>query len=135
MKGPSLSRALLVASLVVAVAFAGGCRSARIDEKTAEQATTVPPVDVSGALPAPPVVGSLDYRVGPLDVLDVQVFGVEALTRTARVTQAGEISLAVDRAREGAGTDRRPSWRTRSSTACRRTTWRIPRSPYSSPNT
>jgi polysaccharide export outer membrane protein len=93
MKGPSLSRALLVASLVVAVAFAGGCRSARIDEKTAEQATTVPPVDVSGALPAAPVVGSLDYRVGPLDVLDVQVFGVEELTRSVRVTQAGEISL------------------------------------------
>jgi polysaccharide export outer membrane protein len=93
MKGPSLSKALLVAGLVVAVLFAGGCRSARIDEKTVQQANVVPPIDTSTTLPAAPVIGSIDYRVGPRDVLEVEVFGVEELTRTLRVSEGGEISM------------------------------------------
>jgi len=93
MTGPSLSKAALIAVLLVAVALAGGCRSARIDEATAEKANVVPPVDVSGSLPAAPVMGSRDYRVGPQDVLDVEVFGVEELSRSVRVSQGGEISM------------------------------------------
>ncbi|MEZ5582103.1 MAG: polysaccharide biosynthesis/export family protein [Candidatus Competibacteraceae bacterium] len=34
-----------------------------------------------------------DYRVGPDDLLDVQVFGVEELSQKVRVNSAGNISL------------------------------------------
>jgi polysaccharide export outer membrane protein len=85
----------LAAGLLVLAALAGGCRSASIDsatvEKTEAQATQVP--SLAGALPAVPIVGSIDYRVGPLDALDIEVYGAEDLTRSVRVTQAGEISL------------------------------------------
>ena len=90
---PSLSRAALIAVLLASLALLGGCRSARIDESTAERANVVPPVDVSGSLPAAPVMGSRDYRVGSNDVLDVEVFGVEELSRSVRVSQGGEISM------------------------------------------
>jgi polysaccharide export outer membrane protein len=93
MMGHSPSKAALLAGLLVLVAFTGGCRSARINEETAAQANVVPPVDVSGALPAAPVMGSRDYRVGPQDVLDIEVFGVEELSRSVRISQGGEISM------------------------------------------
>ncbi|HVN42357.1 MAG TPA: polysaccharide biosynthesis/export family protein, partial [Steroidobacteraceae bacterium] len=65
-----------------------------MDASTVEQANKAPPkVDPKGALPAVPVVGSTDYRVGPLDLLDVEVFQVPDLTRSVRVSAAGEISL------------------------------------------
>lgn len=35
----------------------------------------------------------LDYRIGSLDVLEITVFGVPELTRTAQVTSGGQISL------------------------------------------
>ena len=91
--GPSLLKALLAAGLVVAVVTAGGCRSAKIDEASVEQANAVPPVDAGGMLPAKPVTGSLDYRIGPMDVLEIEVFGVEELTRSVRVSQGGEFSM------------------------------------------
>jgi polysaccharide export outer membrane protein len=82
------------ACLLVAVALLGGCRSARITESTVEQANVRPPTEpVTGGLPAVPVMGSTDYRVGPLDVLDVEVFGVPDLTRSVRVSVDGEFFL------------------------------------------
>ena len=44
-------------------------------------------------LPAAPITGPTDYRVGPLDLLEVTVFGSEQLSRTVRVTASGEFSL------------------------------------------
>ena len=87
-------RPVATACLLVAVALLGGCRSARIDESTVEQANASPPTQpVSGGLPAVPVMGSTDYRVGPLDVLDVEVFGVPDLTKSVRVSVGGEFTM------------------------------------------
>jgi polysaccharide export outer membrane protein len=47
----------------------------------------------AGALPAAPVTGATDYRVGPLDVLDIEVFGAKELSRSARVSVAGDFSM------------------------------------------
>lgn len=86
--------------LAMALALAGvflllaGCRSANIStssvERSNEEAPTTP---VTGALPATPVIGSTDYRVGPLDVLDIEVFGAPDLTRSVRVSVGGEFTL------------------------------------------
>lgn len=82
------------ACLLLASALLGGCRSASINEGTVEQANKKPPVQpVSGALPATPVIGSTDYRVGPLDVLDVEVFSVPDLTKSVRVSVGGEFTM------------------------------------------
>ena len=82
------------ACVLVAVALLGGCRSARINESSVEQANQRPPTQpTTGGLPAIPVMGSTDYRVGPLDVLDVEVFGVPDLTRSVRVSVGGEFTL------------------------------------------
>jgi polysaccharide export outer membrane protein len=87
-------RPVATAWLLVAVALLSGCLSARIDESTVEQANANPPTQpVSGGLPAVPVMGSTDYRVGPLDVLDVEVFGVPDLTKSVRVSVGGEITM------------------------------------------
>jgi polysaccharide export outer membrane protein len=83
-----------IAALIAAAALLGGCRSASITTSTVEQSNqSVPAQPVTGALPARPVIGSVDYRVGPLDVLDMEVFGVPALTRSVRVSEDGEISV------------------------------------------
>jgi polysaccharide export outer membrane protein len=80
-------------ALVAAGLLLGGCRSARIDESTAERYNKSPPKEAVGGLPAAPVIGSTDYRVGPLDVLDIEVFGVEDLTRTVRISAGGQFSM------------------------------------------
>ena len=87
-------RPVATACLLVAFALLSGCLSARIDESTVEQANANPPTQpVSGGLPAVPVMGSTDYRVGPLDVLDVEVFGVPDLTKSVRVSVGGDITM------------------------------------------
>jgi polysaccharide export outer membrane protein len=87
-------RPVATACLLVAVALLSGCRSARINQSTVEQANANPPAEpASGGLPAVPLMGSTDYRVGPLDVLDVEVFGVPDLTKSVRVTVGGEITM------------------------------------------
>jgi len=82
------------ACLLLAFALLSGCRSASISESTVEAANKKAPVQpVSGALPATPVIGSTDYRVGPLDVLDVEVFSVPDLTKSVRVSVGGEFTM------------------------------------------
>ena len=91
----NLTRVGLTAGLIVLLALGGGCRSAQIDSSTVKKADAqdaqVP--SLAGALPAAPVVGSLDYRIGPLDVVDVEVYDAKDLTRSVRVSEGGEISL------------------------------------------
>jgi polysaccharide export outer membrane protein len=79
--------------LIAAAILLGGCRSAQIDSATVTAAGSTNAASLAGALPAVPVVGSVDYRVGPLDVLEVEVFGAADLTRSVRVTEGGEITL------------------------------------------
>jgi polysaccharide biosynthesis/export protein len=85
-----LSAAILLA-LVATLCF-GGCRSAHISPATIEKANRNPPA-APGVLPAMPVVGPVDYRIGPLDVLEVEVFGAPALSRTVRISAGGEFSM------------------------------------------
>jgi polysaccharide export outer membrane protein len=86
-------RPVATACLLVAIALLSGCLSARIDESTVEQANAKPPSQPINGLPAVPVVGSTDYRVGPLDVLDVEVFGVPDLTKSVRISVGGEFTM------------------------------------------
>jgi polysaccharide biosynthesis/export protein len=50
---------------------------------------SVQPSAIPGALQASP----RDYRIGPEDLIEIQVFGVDQLTRTVRVNNRGQISL------------------------------------------
>jgi polysaccharide export outer membrane protein len=79
---------------LVACAFAlGGCISAHINEASVREAVLHPPKGPEQELPAMPVEGSTDYRIGPLDLLSVEIFQLPDLTRDVRVSAAGEISL------------------------------------------
>jgi polysaccharide export outer membrane protein len=85
-------RPRILVVLLLAVSLLGGCRSAQIGPDTVTEANTATPA-LAGALPATPILGSIDYRVGGLDVLEIEVFGAEALTRSVRVSESGEITL------------------------------------------
>lgn len=90
---PSPVRAVLVlACLGVSLAL-GGCVTAGIDANTVKAANRNPPKGPAEQLPAVPIEGANDYRIGPLDVLNVEVFQLPDLTREVRVSAAGEISL------------------------------------------
>jgi polysaccharide biosynthesis/export protein len=57
-------------------------------------ATAAPAARLSAQpLPALRVPAARDYRIGAEDLLEIQVFGVEQLTRTVRVNSAGAVSL------------------------------------------
>lgn len=85
---------ILTLFLAVAGLGLGGCQSAKIGSATVQEANREgPQVAPVGMLPAAPVLGSVDYRVGPLDVLDIEVFGTEDLTRSVRVSASGEFTL------------------------------------------
>jgi polysaccharide export outer membrane protein len=100
-------------ALVVLVAIAMSC--ARAAEATTSSDAGSPALRMSSALGVPPAPAataptpaapatpvpataapinlSRDYRIGPDDLVDVQVFGVDQLTRTVRVNSAGYVSL------------------------------------------
>jgi polysaccharide export outer membrane protein len=93
--------------LVLLVALLGIAACAGTSQPPAEATspTPAPPVaasaliaPISGSvMPAPstgPVAASNDYRIGPQDLLKLDVFGVEALSkRSVRVNASGQISL------------------------------------------
>jgi polysaccharide biosynthesis/export protein len=54
---------------------------------------TPSPVTPSPVLPAAGPLSIKDYRIGPEDLLEIQVFGVDQLSRTVRVNSRGFISL------------------------------------------
>lgn len=72
---------------VLLVAACASPRSPSIDGVEAVHAS------LASGDPAPPAGGTQDYRIGPQDLLELQVFGVEALNRTVRVNSRGLISL------------------------------------------
>src|SRR5689334_5238203 len=53
------------------------------DELTLTTAAARP--EAASPRAAAPMAGARDYRIGPDDLLEIQVFGVEQLTRTVRV--------------------------------------------------
>ena len=56
--------------------------------------TSAPSTGRSAALGTLASLG-VDYRIGPNDLMDVEVFGVPDLKRTIRVNSSGQISLAL----------------------------------------
>jgi polysaccharide biosynthesis/export protein len=91
---PTPFRRLVALALMAGTLLLAGCQSAFIGPSDVAQANRdVPLQSPIGALPAAPVIGSTDYRVGPLDVLDVEVFGVEQLTRTVRISAGGQFTM------------------------------------------
>jgi polysaccharide export outer membrane protein len=51
----------------------------------------------------PAATGTDDYRISPLDVLDISVFGVQDLSRTVQVSSSGVISLPLIRTVKAGG--------------------------------
>ncbi|HYC36828.1 MAG TPA: polysaccharide biosynthesis/export family protein [Usitatibacter sp.] len=51
------------------------------------------PMPVALARPAQVPSGNKDYRIGSEDLLEIQVFGVDQLSRTVRVNSRGQVSL------------------------------------------
>jgi polysaccharide export outer membrane protein len=90
--------------LVLAITFAaavGGCAS----NPTLGQGSSA--VRVAQALPPPDQTGMgidlSNYRIGPLDVIRVEVFGAPELTREAEVDAAGNFSVPLAGAVQAAG--------------------------------
>lgn len=83
---------LAMAAVLVLAACATGTKPVRTTEyaKLAESGR-LPPPDTTSASGA--YIGVPDYRIGPLDQLEVNVFQVPDLSRTVRVNSSGEISL------------------------------------------
>lgn len=82
-----------LAGLLLAAALLGGCQTSSISQASVQRVNQSPvPTDKSG-LPAVPVMGSTDYRLGPLDLLDIEVFGSPDLTRSVRISAGGDISM------------------------------------------
>ena len=102
MKIAFLIPALLLAVLQPGFANAQGRNAA--DAPLSQNVETVPGVPLSAA--SSPTAGraaplgtlaslGADYRIGPNDLMDVEVFGVPDLKRTVRVNSSGLISLAL----------------------------------------
>ncbi|MDG4550513.1 MAG: polysaccharide export protein [Candidatus Contendobacter sp.] len=71
---------------------------------TAAVPTTTPAPSVAAGSPAIPAAASNDYRIGPQDLLKIDVFGVEALSkRSVRVNASGQISLPLIGALQAGG--------------------------------
>lgn len=71
----------------------GGCVSAGIGPASVRAANTQAPLQPLDRLPARAVEGPAVYRLGPMDVVAVDVFREQDLTRDVRVEENGEISL------------------------------------------
>ena len=89
-----LSKRVRLAGLLAACALAGvagGQAPEKLSLRLSDQLTEIP----SGSLPAKAALqpGTMDYRIGADDLLEIQVFGVDQLTRTVRVNSRGQVSL------------------------------------------
>lgn len=85
-----------------ATAWLALCCALPLNGLAAEQPAADDAAGSSAAAVAKPAAGKTlsgrnnvlsDYRVGPQDLLEIQTFGVEALSRTVRVNSRGAISL------------------------------------------
>lgn len=79
--------------LVIAFAALGGCVSAGVTPGSVHEALQHAPLQPMDPLPGGGRLGADDYRVGPLDLLSVEVFDLPSLTREVRISAAGEIAL------------------------------------------
>jgi polysaccharide export outer membrane protein len=80
--------AMLVASVLLAGCSQSGGTAATNATGSVGRATSLPPPDVPGTYAT-----QTEYRIGPLDLLDVSVFQVPDLSRTVQVDAAGLMTL------------------------------------------
>jgi polysaccharide export outer membrane protein len=82
----------LMSWVVLTVWLVAACASPRSPSTDGVEAVHAP---LASGDPAPAGLdgGSQDYRIGSQDLLELQVFGIEALNRTVRVNSRGLISL------------------------------------------
>lgn len=91
-----MTRWVMTWAAIAAVVLLSGCATGTKPVRTTEYARLaesgkLPPPDTTTAAGA--YIGVPDYRIGPLDQLEVSVFQVPDLSRTVRVNSTGEISL------------------------------------------
>lgn len=94
---------LRLALACVAASWLAACQTASISPETAKRFNDKPapaaaPAAASATLPADGVpatgiTGTRDYRVGALDLLTIDVFGLPELKRDVRVSASGDFSL------------------------------------------
>ena len=89
--------AIVLAASVLASAIASGQEAPRVALRMSPELSA--PADASlrvapaGAIATASRMGLGDYRIGPEDLIEVQVFGVDQLARTVRVNSFGAVSL------------------------------------------
>jgi polysaccharide export outer membrane protein len=94
----ALLRALV--ALLCCLPFAG---AAIAQERPSLRMSDVLASGTQAARPAPFVMGMKDYRIGAEDLIEIQVFGVDQLSRTVRVNSRGLVSLPLIGSIEVAG--------------------------------
>jgi polysaccharide export outer membrane protein len=99
-RGVAGSLALAVSTLAIATAAAASQGADRISLRMSNELSLgSAPAHAPAAAPdltrelQPTSLTMKDYRIGPDDLLEVQVFGVDQLTRTVRVNARGMVSL------------------------------------------
>src|SRR3954464_4208255 len=89
----SVTKLLLLTAAILALVPDAGAASdeaPRVSLRMSSELTTgvasaAPGPAAQPAITKPVLQGTKDYRIGPEDLLEVQVFGVDQLTRTVRV--------------------------------------------------
>jgi len=95
------ARYFMAVALTLAAAGAIAEEPSRLSLRLSDQLTVgtaeprAPAAQRTAAIPTgvSPTLGPRDYKIGPDDLIEVQVFGVDQLTRTVRVNSRGMISL------------------------------------------
>lgn len=86
------TRILVLVLLWVSVLLLAGCTTVRSSDRlSVVQSGQLPLPDTTS--PSGAYIGVPDYRIGPLDKVEITVFQVPDLTRTVRVNSSGDISL------------------------------------------
>lgn len=88
----------LIATLAATLAACGGNSSLGSGSSAVRVAETLPPPDQTAM-----ALDLSNYRIGPFDVIRVEVFGAPELTREAEVDAAGNFSLPLAGAVQAAG--------------------------------
>src|SRR5262249_20139475 len=92
LSGPTLAQAPVAPQAPVAVNAPG----ASTDATSGKPASGPQPISAATPRVGPAPTGQVaadDYRIGPSDLLEVQVFGVDNLKREVRVNSRGAISM------------------------------------------
>ena len=95
-----MRRLMVVLAGMVAAALAGCASNPTLGQGSSavRVATALPPPDQTGM-----AIDLSNYRIGPLDVIRVEVFGAPELTREAEVDAAGNFSVPLAGAVQAAG--------------------------------